>query len=412
LIDYVILRPPPTLSELLSELRRLRFTLGFGLERLESFIEESLYALTTSAGRMLDDYFESDEIKAALVEDGVVGVFAGPYTPGTAYVLAHHAMGEVNGVKGAWGYVEGGMGALSNALARRAGVDLLMGTPVTRIVADEGGVKGVVLGDGRFVESRVVVSNADIKTTFLKLLDQDAVDKSLRRRIMSLRTSGVSAKLIGVIRELPRYAVRDADPLLGNWASTLIMPSVDYVEAANRDALNGGFSRRPWISVNIPTTYDPTITKPPYHVFSMFIQYTPRDLDWGELKERLREVVYETVEEYAPGFRRLIIHDMVLTPMDIEERFGSIGGNIFHVDMLPDQVLTNRPLPGLSRYRTPIRGLYLCGADTHPGGGVTGAPGHNAAMEILRDLGRIKESPKPRLTEILRTILKLISSPP
>jgi len=408
--DYIMLTPPPSLNDLVDELRKLRFALGSGLEKLQSFVEDVIYVMTTSAGRILDEYFETSEVKAALIEDGVVGVFAGPYTPGTAYVLAHHVMGEVNGVKGAWGYVEGGMGALSEALVRSAsGIDILMSTPVERIITHEGSVKGVMLANGRFVESRVVLSNADVKTTFLKLLDPDSIDASLRRRIENLRSIGVSAKVVGVIKALPRYAVNDADPLLGNKASSLIMPSVDYVERAYRDALSGGFSREPWISINIPTTYDESITKPPYHVFSIFAQYIPRHLKWSdELREELRETIYNTVEEYVPGFKELVIHDMLLTPVDIEARFGSVGGNIFHLDMLPDQLLTNRPIPGMSRYRTPIRGLYLCGADTHPGGGVTGAPGYNAAMAVLRDLGRSKGI-RPRLIDVVRLITRLLS---
>jgi len=412
LIDPLLYLPPPSLEELIDEVRRLAPLMGVLRGRVEAFIEEFAYALTTSAARMLNDYFESEELKAALVEDGVVGTFAGPYTPGTAYVLAHHVMGEVNGVKGAWGYVEGGLGRLSELLAERArglGVDVLLNVGVRRILVKDGSVTGVELTDGRVVEARVVLSSADVKTTMLNLLDPDALGGDVRRRISNIRSIGVSAKVIGVLKELPKYSVKDADPMIGHRASALIMPSVDYVERAYRDALSGSFSREPWISINIPTVYDQSIAAPGYHVFSMFIQYAPRTLKWGpEDKARLREVVYETVEQYMPGFRDRVIFDHVLTPLDYEVDYGTVGGNIFHVDMTLDQIFTNRPMPGMSRYSTPIKGLYLCGSDAHPGGGVTGAPGRNAALTVLEDLGLVKRSRVLNLLDLLTMAIKLL----
>ncbi|WP_069806465.1 phytoene desaturase family protein [Vulcanisaeta thermophila] len=412
LIDQVLFSPPPNLLDLIEEARRLAPLIGVMRGRLEAFLEELAYAMTTSAGRMLSDYFESEELKAALVEDGVVGSFAGPYTPGTAYVLAHHVMGEVNGVKGAWGYVEGGIGRLSELLmerARRLGVDFILGIGVRRILVKDGAVVGVELGDGRIIESGVVLSNADIKTTFLRLLDPDAVDKWLRRRIENLKSVGVSAKIVGILNGLPKYNVNDADPMIGHRASALIMPSVDYVERAYRDALNGSFSREPWVSINIPTVYDKTITTSDKHVFSMFIQYAPRFLNWDEeLKARFRDTVYEVVEQYIPGFRRFVEKDLVLTPLDYEVEYGTMGGNIFHIDISLDQLFMNRPLPEMHDYTTPIRGLYLCGSDAHPGGGVMGAPGYNAAHRVLQDLGMIKERPRLNLVELLNMVVKVL----
>lgn len=414
LADYIMYRQPPSIIDLVEEARRLAPLVGIFRDRVEGFIEELAYALSTSAARMLNDYFESDEVKAALVEDGVVGTFAGPYTPGTAYVLGHHVMGEVNGVKGAWGYVEGGIGRLSELLAERArglGVEILLNTQVRRIVIKDGAVQGVELGDGRFIESRVVLSSADVKTTFLKLIDEEQIDGELRRRVANLRSVGVSAKIIGVLSELPRFNVNDVDQLMGYRASALIMPSVDYVERAYRDALNGSFSREPWISINTPTTYDQSITRPGYHIFSMFIQYAPYGLRWdSEMRSRLKETVYDVVEQYIPGFRRAVVHDILLLPTDYEEVYGSIGGNIFHIDMQPDQLFINRPLPGMANYSTPIRGLYLCGSDTHPGGGVTGAPGYNAAHRVLADLGIVKERRGLSIIELLNIVSKVIGA--
>lgn len=411
-IDPLLYMPPPSLGELIDEVRRLAPLMGILRSKVEHFIEEFAYALTTSAARMLNDYFESEELKAALVEDGVVGTFAGPYTPGTAYVLAHHVMGEVNGVKGAWGYVEGGIGRLSELLAERArrlGVDLILGVGVEKIITKDNEVVGVKLTNGEVIESKVVLSSADVKTTMLKLLDPDTLDVDVRRRIENVKSIGVSAKVIGVLRDLPRYSVKDNDPVIGHRASSLIMPSIDYVERAYRDALSGSLSREPWISINIPTVYDQSIAPPGYHIFSMFIQYAPRTLKWGpELKDRLRETVYETVEQYLPGFRGSVIFDYVLTPLDYEVEYGSVGGNIFHIDMTLDQLFTSRPIPGMSRYSTPIKGLYLCGSDAHPGGGVTGAPGRNAALRVLEDLGLIKASRGLNLVDILTMAVKLL----
>ncbi len=396
LIEPLLYTQPPSLMDILDEARRISPLLGVFRDLAERFVEDFAYAITASAARMLDDYFESEEVKAALVEDGVVGTFAGPYTPGTAYVLAHHVMGEVNGVKGAWGYVEGGIGRLSELLAERArgrGVDIMLGVGVRRIIVRDSSVKGVELDDGRVIEAGYVLSSADVKTTFLKLIDPDAVDGDFRRRISNIESTGVSAKIVGVLEGLPKVGVKDSDPLIGYRASMLIMPSVDYVERAYRDALNGSYSREPWISINVPTTYDRSITTGDYHVFSMFIQYVPRSIKLDEsVRESIRDAVYSVVEEYIPGFRKSVVRDMLITPHDYESAYGTVGGNIFHIDMRLDQLFTSRPMPGLSRYRTPIRGLYLCGSDAHPGGGVTGLPGRNAAMALLEDLGKVKRA--------------------
>lgn len=334
----------------------------------------------------LDEFFESEEIKVALIEDAVVGTYASPSTPGTAYVLLHHNIGEVNGVKGAWGYVEGGMGEVSNALRRFAeahGVDIFTNAEVDEILTKNGEVKGIKLKDGKIVESKVVVSNADPKTTFLKLLRNAELDEQFVKKVKALKTAGVSFKVNGYIEELPDFGMgKSLRP--EHIASILIMPSVDYIERAYTDSKVLGYSREPWLSLNIPSTVDPTLAPQGKFVFTIFGQYLPYSKDLDNIKDEMTERVIDKIREFAPNFKPVKLE--FLTPLDMERRFGIWGGNIFHLDMTPDQLYFFRPLIGYSDYRTPIKNLYLCGSGTHPGGGVTGAPGYNAAMEILKEV--------------------------
>jgi phytoene dehydrogenase-like protein len=379
LVDPLMLTPPPRVSDVRELLK-----FADSLELDEEFALDFARVFLTDAKRFVEECFEAEEVRAAMVGDGVVGTFAGPSTPGTAYVLAHHVIGSVNGVKGAWGYVEGGMGGVTAALARCAtslGVEIYTSSPVDEVLVRGEGVVGVRLWDGKIVESKCVVSNADPKTTFLRLLRNTDINQELLRRVSSLKTTGVSFKVVGYLSELPDYGMGSK---LGpeHIASEYVIPSVDYVERAYRDALSGGFSKDPWLSVNIQSSVDPTVAPRGYYSFSVFGQYLVYSDKLDDLKPEVGRVVVDKVREYAPNFKP--VKYQVLTPLDIERRFGISGGNIFHLDMTPDQLYVFRPLPELSRYHTTIKGLFMCGSGTHPGGGVTGAPGYNAAQEVIK----------------------------
>jgi phytoene dehydrogenase-like protein len=381
LADLLMLSPPVNLSnidELLSLLKSVKIDEDTALSIARTFV--------TDGKSLLSEFFESDEVISALIEDAVVGTYASPSMPGTAYVLAHHVIGEVNGIKGAWGYVEGGMGGVTQALKKAAesvGVDIFESSPVDEILVDKGEVKGVKLSSGKVIESKIVVSNADPKTTFLKLLKNAEVDDELIRRIRYLKTTGVSFKIVGYSEELPDFGNgKSLSP--EHIASELIMPSTEYIEKAYLDAKVLGYSREPWLSINIQSSVDPTVAPPGKFSISIFGQYLPYNKKLDEIKDKIAEITFDKIREFAPNFK--LDKYEVLTPLDIERRFGIWEGNIFHLDMTPDQLYVFRPTIGLSNYSTPIKGLYLCGSGTHPGGGVTGAPGYNAAMKILSDL--------------------------
>ncbi|TRM89166.1 FAD-dependent oxidoreductase, partial [Sulfolobus sp. C3] len=352
--------------------------------------EEVLMFLRTfvqDANSMLDEYFESEEIKSALVEDAVVGTFASPSMPGTAYVLAHHVIGEVNGVKGAWGYVEGGMGGVTQALKRSAeyfGAEIYTNAEVDEILVKNNKVEGIKLKNGKEVKAKIVVSNADPKKTFLHLLRNAELDEGFVKKVKALKTTGVSFKIVGYLEELPDFGNgKSLSP--EHIASELIMPSINYIEKAYDDARIFGYSKEPWLSINIQSSVDPTVAPQGKFSFSIFGQYVVYDRKRNyEMKDEIATRTLELIREYAPNFKP-IKYEM-LTPLDIESRFGITGGNIFHLDMTPDQLYFFRPLIGYSDYTTPIEGLYLCGSGTHPGGGVTGAPGYNAYIKILEDL--------------------------
>jgi phytoene dehydrogenase-like protein len=376
LVDLFFLSPPPSLNEA-EDLMKL----AKGLD--ETTATEILRVFFRDARSMLDEYFESEEVKAALVEDAVVGVDASPSTPGTAYVLAHHVIGEVNGIKGAWGYVEGGMGEVTQAMKRSAlsaGVEIWEKAEVEEITVSHNRVTGVKLVNGKEVKTKAVVSNADPKTTFLRLLRNAELDSSLVRRVSKIATKGVSFKVVGYLTQLPDFG-NGSSLRPEHIASELIIPSVDYVERAFRDSKDLGYSKEPWLSINIQSSVDPTVAPPGHFSFSIFGQYLPYSKNLDELKDQIYEEVLSKVRDFAPNFSPVKYE--VLTPLDLERRFGMWEGNIFHVDMRPDQLFLFRPLPELSRYSTPIEGLFLCGAGTHPGGGVTGAPGYNAAGRVI-----------------------------
>jgi phytoene dehydrogenase-like protein len=346
---------------------------------------------TQSAADFLDEWFESDELKVTLATDGVIGANGGPQSPGTAYILLHHCMGSVSGKRGLWGFVRGGMGAVSEAIAtsaQRWSATIRTNSSAEKIVVQGGRVRGVVLAGGEEIEAGVVVSNLDPKQTFLRLVDQRDLDPKFVAAIQRYRTEGTSLKMNLALSGLPDFRVLPGVPGPQHHATMHICPSIDYVEQAWDDAKYGRPSERPMVELTIPTMYDPSLAPEGKHIMGIFLQYAPytlRESNWDELRESYADRVINLIAEYAPNIRSIVETRQVLTPLDLERRFGLTGGNIFHGEMSLDQMFVMRPVAGCARYRTPIHGLYLCGSGAHPGGGVIGAPGYNAAREILRD---------------------------
>ncbi len=363
---------------------------------------------TQSVAEFLEPWFESEQLKVTLATDGVIGTNGGPRSPGTAYVLLHHVMGKVEGHRGLWGFVRGGMGAVSEAIAgaaRAAGATIRTGAPVEKILV-EGGVPnaraiGVVLSAmesgqarGEEIRARAVISNADPKRTFLSLVGENHFEPEFARAVRNIQMKGCSMKINLALDGLPNFRALPGSSLMPHHKTTMhICPHMDYAERAWDDAKYGRPSERPLLEMTIPTTYDDSLAPPGKHIVGIFLQYTPYDLrdpnprknNWRSLKETYADRVTDLIEEYAPGFKSLVRARQVLSPLDLEETYGLTGGNIFHGEMSAGQLFFMRPVPGWAGYRTPVRGLYLCGAGAHPGGGVMGAPGYNAAREILRD---------------------------
>jgi phytoene dehydrogenase-like protein len=348
--------------------------------------------MTMSVGDLLDDYFETDELKGAYASSGVVGVWAGPYTPGTAYNLLHHALGEVDGVQGAWGHVRGGMGAISKAIAdsaRAAGATIRTRAPVASIDVDNGRVTGVTLASGERLRAPVVLSGAHPKRTVLDLVGAEHFPDDVAEDMRRYRTRGGSVKINAVLSEPPRYVNAPADvseQLLH--ASVAIAPSVPYLERAWQDATLGRPAEGPYTEVEVPTSIDPSLTDDGTTVLTMFTQYGPHAAgDWPDgAREAYAQRCFDLLAQHAPNVRDAIVHYEVLAPPDLERIFGLEGGSIFQGEQGLDQMAFMRPSPALARYATPVHGLYLCGAGTHPGGGVIAAAGHNAAHRALRDM--------------------------
>jgi phytoene dehydrogenase-like protein len=346
---------------------------------------------TQSAADFLDDWFESEEIKVTLATDGVIGANGGPRSAGTAYILLHHCMGGVNGKRGLWGFVRGGMGAVSEAIAasaRAAGATIRTDAPISRIQVKGGAVTGVVLESGEEIKARIVASNLDPKVTFLKLIEERELDPEFAASIRKLRCEGTSLKINLALSGLPDFKALPGVPGPQHGATMHICPSIEYIERAWDDAKYGMPSRSPLLELTCPTMYDKSLAPEGRHIMGIFLQYAPyrlRNSSWDELRETFADRVFDIIEEYAPNFRSIVENRQVLTPLDLERRFGITGGNIFHGEMSLDQMFVMRPVAGSARYRMPIRGLYLCGSGAHPGGGVMGAPGHNAAQRILAE---------------------------
>ncbi|HKZ90487.1 MAG TPA: NAD(P)/FAD-dependent oxidoreductase [Thermoplasmata archaeon] len=390
-IAPMLMMTPPDLASLgPSNLRKLfrlyRHFKAVGEQELHTFAQ----LMTMSAADFLDEWFESEPLKGGLCADGITGAFLGPRSPGTAWMLLHHFMGEVEGPHRSWGFVRGGTGMVSEAIAgaaRAYGVEIRASADVRRILVKDGRAHGVELANGETIRSRVVVSNADPKRTFLTLVEPGNLPSDYVRGIQNFNLEGSAAKVNLALSERPDFGCLPGD---GPHLSGIITigPDTEYIERAYDDAKYGDFSRRPFIDVCIPSTLDPSVAPPGKHIMSMFVQYAPYTLrkgTWPERREDFGDTVIETLEEYVPNLRKIILHRQVISPWDVEREFGLTGGNIFHGEPTPDQLFFLRPVPGWAQYRTPIKGLYLCGSGTHPGGGIMGAPGHNAAREILKD---------------------------
>jgi phytoene dehydrogenase-like protein len=395
-----LLLAPPT-GNLQSLIATGAKALGIGKRHLA----EAYRIFTQSIGDLLDDWFENDAFKGALASTGVVGVWAGPRTPGTAYNLLHHWVGEIDGVVGAWGQVEGGMGGISTAIARSAeayGAVIRTGAPVRTIDVADGRAVGVTLESGETVRAPIVAASAHPKTVVLGLVGREHWPDAVVRDLERFRTRGGSVKVNMVVSELPRYdgveGVSSSELHTGDLA---FCPTIDYLERAWDDARQGHPSAGPYVEVLLPSVVDPTLVDEgkPGHVMTFFTQYGPPLEDgWPEgSREGYGERCLEVLRRYAPNMTEdVIIHREVLAPPDLERIFGLLGGNIFHGEQGLDQLAFMRPSLALARYRTPIAGLYLCGSGSHPGGGVSGAPGHNAARRILAD-GPILERVRRRL---------------
>jgi phytoene dehydrogenase-like protein len=368
--------------------------LGLGFLKLGRDGQKAVEILAGAATPILGRWFESEQLKVTLATDAIIGAMASPSMPGTAYVLFHHVMGECDGVRGVWGYVRGGMGGISNAIAsaaREKGAEIRTGAEVVKILVKDGAVRGVALRDGTEIHATRVASGADANVTFLKLMGNGDLPPDFVDAVRHIDYSSASCKINIALGELPDFTVLPGTAPGPQHRGTIhISPTMEYIERAYDDAKYGVPSRHPIIEATIPSALDDTLAPAGKYVMSMFTQYFPYKLAPGlsleEEKEKYADRCFDLMNEYAPNFKRSVIARQVLAPADLEERFGLTGGNIMQGVMSLSSLSFMRPVPGYADYRTPVRGLYLCGAATHPGGGVMGACGYNAAREILRDM--------------------------
>jgi phytoene dehydrogenase-like protein len=411
LVRPLLYRRPPdpgvrSLADVVEALSLGRY--AFGNRRSISRLVD---LMTMSCADFLDRFFMDERVKGALAPGGVIGMWGGPMSPGSAYVLLHHRMGEIDGVTGGWGFVRGGMGGVSEAIAasaRAVGTEIRTNAEVAAIDVKGGRATGVTLADGTRIEARTVVSGAHPRTTLLSLLGAEHLPDELVRELETFRNRSPSAKVNLALSELPDFTAMAGKELGPQHPEIMISPSLEYLEKAWDDAKYGRSSEGPMIDAVIPTTKDPTIAPEGRHIMTCFVQYAPyepREGSWdGGARDALGDKVVDTVTEYAPNFKDSVIERQVLTPYDLEQRFGLIGGNIFQGEMSLDQLFSFRPAPGLAGYRTPVHGLYLCGSGTHPGGGVMGIPGLNASKVVIKDhkSAERKRRLKERLTSYSR----------
>ncbi|MFM2411444.1 MAG: hypothetical protein RL481_2272 [Pseudomonadota bacterium] len=352
---------------------------------------------TKSARTLLDSWFESEAVKAAFGFDAVVGNYASPDTPGSAYVLLHHVFGEVNGKKGAWGHSVGGMGAITQIMAkvcRELGVDISLESPVSRVLVDGGKVGGVRLDGGEEVIADRVIANVGPKILYERMFEKGELSSEFDRRVRGFKAGSGTFRMNVALSELPRFTCL---PEAGehHQSGIIIAPTLDYMDEAFLDAKRYGWSKRPIVEMLIPSTVDDSLAPEGRHVASLFCQQFAPDHGWDADEDNAADAIINTVEAYAPGFRASILGRQILSPLGLERKFGLAGGDIMHGNMSLDQLWSARPVLGHGAYRGPLKGLYMCGAGTHPGGGVTGAPGHNCAREVIADsrfLGRWRAS--------------------
>jgi phytoene dehydrogenase-like protein len=404
--DLVLETPPNVtagswLSAMPELLRSAR--LGKRIARLDmSMRRELLDLFVKSAGDYLDAWFESAPIKAAYGFDGIVGNYASPYAAGSGYVLLHHVFGEVNGKKGAWGHAIGGMGAITQAMAKAAaerGVEIRVASPVREVLVEAGRAVGVVTEKGEEIRARSVVSNLNPKLLYGALIDPAALPQDFRERIGHWRCGSGTFRMNVALSELPDFTVLPGRSLAEHHTSGIIMaPSLAYMDQAYLDAKAGGWSKRPIVEMLIPSTLDDSLAPPGQHVASLFCQHVapilPNGASWDDHRDQVADVMIDLVDSHAPNFKASVLGRQIMSPLDLERTFGLIGGDIFHGALSLDQMFSARPMLGHGDYRGPLKGLYMCGSGTHPGGGVTGAPGHNAAREIIADFrrGRLKQA--------------------
>jgi phytoene dehydrogenase-like protein len=385
------MRPPNLLRPGLKDLWRL-FRLGRAFQKMGAGVSEAIEILTGPARPILDRWFESEQLKATLATDAIIGAMAAPSMPGTAYVLFHHVMGETNGKRGVWAYVKGGMGGLTLALAsagKMLGVTIRTDSEVRQILIQKGTATGVVLADGQEITSRIVISNADANVTFNKLIDNRLLPPAFAEAINRINYDSASLKINVALSELPRFsACKDSGNGVGpeHRGTIHICPDQDTIEHGYDDAKYGRPSQVPILECTIPSAVDPSVAPPGQHLMSMFVQYAPyklREGSWDTLRDSFADRCFDLLNQYAPNFKQSVLARQVLTPLDLERTFNLTGGNIFQGSMNLNQLFFLRPVVGFADYKTPVRGLYLCGAAAHPGGGVIGAAGWNAARVIL-----------------------------
>jgi phytoene dehydrogenase-like protein len=349
--------------------------------------------MTMSAVDFLDQWFETDVLKATMAASGIIGTFLGVRSPGTAYVLLHHYMGEIDGAFRSWGFARGGTGAISNAIAdaaREAGVEIRTEAPISKILLKNGRAVGVILENGDEIRANVISSSVDPRLTFMKMVGEQHLPDDFCADLKRYKYRGSSGKVNLSLDGLPNFKSLPG-PGAHLRGAISISPSVEYMERAYDEAKYGRFSRRPYVDMVIPSLTDPSVAPPGKHVMSCFVQYAPYNLkegNWDEKRDEFGDTVVDTIAEHAPNIRELIRDRQVLTPLDLEREFGLSEGNIFQGELTLEQLFFLRPAPGWAQYRTPIKGLYMCGSATHPGGGIMGAPGRNGALQLLKDWKR------------------------
>ena len=391
-IEPTLTQTPPNVAKPgLADLFKMA-PLGRAMQKLGPGMGEAIEVLTGPARPILDRWFESEELKATLATDAIIGAFASPSMPGTAYVLFHHVMGETNGKRGVWSYVKGGMGGLTQALAKAAtdlGVEIRTEAEVDKILVRDNAVSGVALKSGDEFQSRRVASNADCNVTFKKLLDPDVLPPEFAAAVDRISYDSASAKINVALAALPNFtACAGSAPGPQHRGTVHLCPDQDFIERGYDDAKYGLPSREPIVECTIPSAVDPSVAPPGKHLMSMFVQYAPyklKDGEWTQArKDQFADSCFDIVEQHAPGFKNSVLGRQILSPVDLERTFNLTGGNIFQGSMALHQLFMFRPVPGFAGYRTPVKGLFLCGAAAHPGGGVMGAAGWNAAREMLK----------------------------